>query len=146
MTYGTFNNRKINFKCSNDFDIVDMNKEGYVVRLLNNVTGAAISMAVQKNSGDSLKDICNRTVEDFRNKGLKVLSSNVSRKFARNVLAINYLEINQGVNVLRKSIGFVVGKDFYTFEYAFVEGQSVFEDEEAFKIAIESFEVNRGYY
>lgn len=146
MTYGTFNNRKIVFKCSDDFDIVDMNNSGYVVRLGNNNTGSAINLAVRENSGDSLKDICNRTVEDFRRNGLKVLSSKVSRKFGKDAVAINYLQAHEGVNVIRKSLGFVIANDFYTFEYAFIEGKSTSKDEEAFRIAIESFEVNKAYY
>ena len=146
MAYGTFNNRKIAFKCSNDFDIVDMNNSGYIVILGNNNAGSSINLAVRENSGDSLKDICNRTVEDFRKKGLKIFSSKVSRKFGKTVLAIDYLQTHEGVNVIRKSIGFVVNNDFYTFEYAFVEGKSISKDEEAFRIAIESFEVNKAYY
>ena len=146
MNYGTFNNRKISFKCADDFDIVDTNNGGYIVRLGNNTTGSAINLAVSENSGDSLGDICNKTVEDFKRHGLKVLSSKVSRKFGKDIIAINYLQSHEGVNVIRKSLGFVIVNDFYTFEYAFVEGNSTSKDEEAFRIAIESFKVNKPYY
>ena len=146
MTYGTFNNRKIAFQCSDDFDIINMNSDGYIVRLGNNASGAVINVAVGEYQGDSLEDICSRTVTDFGNQGLKVLSSNVTKKFGKKVVAINYLQVHEGVNVLRKSLGFVVGNDFFTFEYVTVEGQSLSKDEEAFRIAIESLEVNKGYY
>jgi len=146
MTYGIFNNRKIAFQSSDDFDIFDMNNEGYIVRLANNITGAVITVSVAKNSGESLEEIKNTTLDNLKRNGLKVVSSNMKHSFGKDVIAVNYIQTNKGVNVLRKSIAFVIGNDLYTFEYAQVEGHSTSKDEEAFRIAIESFEVKKSYY
>ena len=146
MTYGTFNNRKIIFKASDDFDIIDMNRDGYIVRLANNLTGAVINVSVGKYSGESLKELKNNTENNLERNGLRIVSSNIKNKFKKQTIAINYIQKNQGVNVLRKSLGFVIGSDYYTFEYVTVEGQSTSKDEEAYRIAIESFEVKKSYF
>jgi len=146
MAFGTFNNRKITFKASDDFDIIDMNRDGYVVRLANNVTGAVINVAVAKYSEESLEELKNNTESNLAKNGLRVISSNIKKKFGKTTVAINYIQKNQGVNVLRKSLGFVIANDYYTFEYVTVEGQSTSKDEEAFRIAIESFDVKKSYY
>jgi len=146
MTYGKFNNKKIAFQSSDDFDIVDINNEGYIVRLANNITGAVVTVAVAKNSGESLEEIKNTTENNLKNNGLTIISSNVKNKFGKKAVTINYIQSHQGVNVVRESVAFVFGNDLYTFEYVAIEGQSISKDEEAFRIAIESFEVKKSYY
>ncbi|MCL2688154.1 MAG: hypothetical protein FWE58_06420 [Methanobrevibacter sp.] len=146
MTYGMFNNKKIAFQSSDDFDIVDINNEGYIVRLANNITGAVISVAVAKNSGESLEEIKNTTEDNLKRNGLNILSSNVKSKLGKETVAINYIQSHQGVNVSRESIAFLVKNDLYTFEYVTIEGQSTSKDEEAFRIAIESLNVKESYY
>ena len=146
MTYGMFNNKKIAFQSSDDFDIVDINNEGYIVRLANNITGAVISVAVAKNSGESLEEIKNTTEDNLKRNGLNILSSNVKSKLGKETVAINYIQSHQGVNVSRESIAFLIKNDLYTFEYVTIEGQSTSKDEEAFRIAIESLNVKESYY
>ncbi|MGL6298572.1 MAG: zinc ribbon domain-containing protein, partial [Methanobacteriaceae archaeon] len=137
--------KQVSFSYSSNFNVIDENNEGYIVRLGDNNTGAVITVSKGKNYKNlPLKDLKTMTENDLISKGNRILSSKITNVNSKKVLKLSYVFKHEGIDIVRNSVNFLEGQELYIVEFMNVKNDNHGNIND-FKLVVDSFKFNKNF-